>query len=104
LLLNSYIDTDIIHGDIKPQNVLVFKDGAGMTAIKLADFGFATLATGEARNVLLPMSRPWNAPEHRFGGFDFPEAKKTEVYSFGMLCLWVLFEKSLSQSLVPISA
>ena len=70
--------------------MLVCKDSTGKTTIKVADFGYSTLAGGEVK-VLLPKSRPWNAPEHHFGEFDVPEAKKTDVYSFGMLCLWVLF-------------
>jgi serine/threonine protein kinase len=56
----------------------------------VADFGYSTLAGGDAEKVLLPKSRPWNAPEHHFGEFEVYEAKKTDVYSFGMLCLWIL--------------
>jgi serine/threonine protein kinase len=99
----SDIDTGVIHGDIKPHNVLVFKDATtGKTSIKVADFGYSTLVAGEASamgeeptvaevKIFLPKSRPWNAPEHHFGEFTATEAKKTDVYSFGMLCLWVLF-------------
>jgi len=90
---------DVIHGDIKPQNVLVYKDATGKTIVKVADFGYSTLATGEALatgegatgRVFLPKSRPWNAPEHHFREFTTTGAKNTDVYSFGMLCLWVLF-------------
>jgi serine/threonine protein kinase len=71
--------------------VLVFKDATGKTTVKMADFGYSTLATGDVEKVFLPKSRPWNAPEHHFGGFEVPEAKKTDVYSYGMLCFWVLF-------------
>jgi len=81
----------VIHGDIKPQNVLVYKDITGRTTVKVADFGYSTLGAGEAGRVFLPKSRPWNAPEHHFGGFTTYDAKKTDVYSFGILCLWVLF-------------
>jgi len=84
-------DADVIHGDIKPQNVLVFKDATGKTTVKVADFGYSTLAVGETAKVFLPKSRPWNAPEHYFGEFNVADAKKTDVYTFGMLCLWVLF-------------
>ena len=86
----------MIHGDIKPQNVLVFKDAIGKTTVKVTDFGYSTHATGKEGTIILPRSRPWNAPEHHFGEFTAPDAKMTDVYSFGMLCLWVLFGNSLS--------
>ena len=86
----------MIHGDIKPQNVLVFKDATGKTEVKVADFGYSTLATDDEGTAYLPKSRPWNTPEHHFGEFTAAEAKKTDVYSFGMLCLWVLFGNNLS--------
>jgi serine/threonine protein kinase len=92
--------------------VLVFKDATGETTVKVADFGYSTLVAGEAfvggeapasgtastaqptsrtGKVFLPKSRPWNAPEHHYGEFSPAEAKLTDVYSFGVLCLWVLF-------------
>jgi serine/threonine protein kinase len=91
------VDTGVIHGDIKPQNVLVFKDATGKVTVKVADFGYSTLATGEEGNVFLPKSRPWNAPEHHFGGWTTAAAKKQDVYSYGLLCLWVLFCKRLPE-------
>jgi len=96
IIWTSNIDTDIIHGDIKPHNVLVFKHATGKTAVQVTDFGYSTFAASEAfvpggaGRVFLPKSRPWNAPEHHFGEFTVTEAKKTDVYSFGMLCLWIL--------------
>ena len=90
-------DIGVTHGDIKPQNMLVFKDAiTGKTRVKVADFGYSTHTMGESGKVLLPKSRPWNAPEHHFGEFKVQEAKKTDVYSFGMLCLWILFGNRLS--------
>ena len=62
----------------------------------MTDFGYSTLTVGESGKVHLPKSRPWNAPEHHFGEFKAQEAKKTDVYSFGMLCLWILFGDRLS--------
>jgi len=65
-------------------------DATGKTTVKVADFGYSTLAVGDAKNICLPKSRPWNAPEHHFGEFTTHDAKQTDVYSFGMLCLWVV--------------
>jgi len=84
------MNTGVVHGDIKPQNVLVFKDSSGKTTIKMTDFGYSTLSAGVDGKVFLPKSRPWNAPEHHHGEFTVTEAKQTDVYSFGMLCLWFL--------------
>jgi hypothetical protein len=45
--------------------------------------------------IFLPKSRPWDAPEHHFGEFSAPAAKKIDVYSFSLLCLWILFGDGL---------
>ena len=81
------------HGDLKPTNALVFRDGAGGTYAKLADFGYAGWAVGNTDSIVVhpPKSWPWNAPEHHHRGFTVPAAKKLDVYSFGLLCLWLLF-------------
>ena len=76
--------------------MLVFTEAVtGKITVKVTDFGFSTLTVDEAGKVFLPKSRPWNAPEHHYGEFNAQEAKKTDVYSFGMLCLWLLFENHL---------
>ena len=52
---------------------------------KLTDFGVSRLPSGE---LVLGGSRPWQAPEcHRGAYLRVEEAKRTDVYSFGML-LW----------------
>ena len=97
LLFKSDKDTGVVHGDIKPQNVLVFKGAITKEiTVKVTDFGYSTLTVGDSGTVFLPKSRPWNAPEHHFGEFNAQEAKMTDVYSFGMLCLWLLFGSRLS--------
>lgn len=81
------------HGDLKPANALVFRDGAGDTYAKLADFGYAGWAIGNTDNILVhpPRSWPWNAPEYHHRGFTVSAAIRMDVYSFGLLCLWLLF-------------
>ena len=39
----------------------------------------------------MPRSRGWNAPEWHHRGFTYRDAEKMDVYSFGLLCLWLFF-------------
>lgn len=90
--------TDVIHGDIKPDNILIFKDDHGRFIPKLADFGFSTLSMQEDDLILLPRSNPWDAPEWHHRGFKFSAAKKIDVYSFGALCLWLIFRHRFGET------
>lgn len=47
----------------------------------------------------MPTSRPWNAPEHHERELHPKAAKAMDVYSFGMLCLWLLFAVGASSTL-----
>ena len=88
---------DIVHGDVKCENVLIFEEpddskGARSEDMKLVgkltDFGVLRLEDG---GLMLGGSRPWQAPEFsRTAYFKIEEAKRTDVYSFGML-LWRVF-------------
>ena len=41
---------------------------------------------------------PWIAPEHDRGErYTLEQAKLTDLYSFGMLCLWVIFKEQLTE-------
>jgi serine/threonine protein kinase len=80
---------------VKPKNVLIFEEGTGSYTAKVADFGFSTYFHEEQEDLIqVPKSVPWTAPE-RYGRRQFTsqEAKIMDVYSFGMLCLWLLFNK-----------
>lgn len=105
---------DIVHGDVKCENVLIFEerdDSKGSNSErestpswprrdvliwfsdlklvgKLTDFGVMRLEDG---GLMLGGSRPWQAPEFsRTAYFRIEDAKRTDVYSFGML-LWRVF-------------
>jgi hypothetical protein len=40
-------------------------------------------------------TKPWNAPEcDSMWYFDFFSAKKTDIYSLGAVCLWILFREN----------
>lgn len=67
---------------------------------KLTDFGVLRLPDG---GVLLGGSRPWQAPECSRGAFfKLEEAKRTDVYSFGMLIWRVFLDGDPFKSLGPI--
>lgn len=79
----------VVHGDLKPENVLLCWENTNTVSAKVADFGFSSLASSEEL-IFLPQSRPWNAPEWHHRGFTIEEAKRQDSYSFGLLCLWFL--------------
>ena len=91
---------DIIHGDIKPKNVLIFEDNPGLYTARVADFGFSTRFRGDRDLISMPKSIPWNAPEHHHRSFEPSAAKKMDVYSFGMLCVWLVFGATSSATIL----
>ncbi|KAF1984415.1 kinase-like protein [Aulographum hederae CBS 113979] len=78
----------LIHGDLKPDNILIFKEGDGFVA-KLADFGLSILeASLNTEQSPLGDTLGWQAPEARHGTIITEEdLLQAEAYSFG-LCVW----------------
>lgn len=93
--INGYTAT--FHGDVKPTNVLIFQEDSGRYVAKISDFGFSSLAMTDDC-ITVPRTRPWNAPEWHHRGFTLKGAKKLDVYSFGMLCLWLLCKDTLFET------
>lgn len=91
LLIFAYRAVGIIHGDITTENVLTFEDNSRIIA-KVADLGSATCFHGHDYLYSMPNIEPENAPEHHTRSFRPELAKEMEVYSFGMLCFWLVFE------------
>lgn len=73
--------------------MLVFKDERESYIARVADFGYSTRFCGDHDLVKVPKSFPWNAPEWHHRNFVVSKAKKMDIYSFGVLCLWLLFER-----------
>lgn len=85
----------MIHGDLKPDNILIFSNELNGYVAKVIDFGYSGLSLErvEDSKFQLPISRPWNAPEvtEWSSAFILDDARKADIYSFGLICLWVLF-------------
>jgi serine/threonine protein kinase len=67
----------------------------------MADFGFSIGFQSENDKIFLPRSRPWNAPEYHNRHFSPEEAKRMDIYSFGLLCFWLLLGNSGHLTLAP---
>jgi serine/threonine protein kinase len=64
----------------------------------MIDFGYSCLGLTEDDTVMLPISWPWHAPELTFTvECKLRDAKKTDVFSFGMVCLYMLFWNHFSE-------
>lgn len=94
---------DIVHGDVKPENVLVFNNECGLPVPKVADFGFSCLGAKDTDVIKMPKTPPWEAPEWHDRGFPISAAKKADFYSFGLLCVWILFNDQLVEPSPDVS-
>ena len=84
------VQEGIVHGDIKPANVLIFEDYPRRYVAKVADFGYSTWLAGFDDLIYMPYSPHWTAPEWHRRGFDRASAFKMDVYSFGLLYIWLI--------------
>ncbi|KAJ6579092.1 serine/threonine protein kinase [Mycena vulgaris] len=87
---------DIVHGDLKHENVLVCrnkaKDAEVAYTAKLADFGGSAMDIQDGTDGFLPSwTPPFNAPEARLG-LDAAGLKATDVYSFGLMAWRVMLD------------
>jgi len=88
---------DIVHGDVKPQNVLLFDGEPNVKryttsgTAKLTDFGYSCFGAQDSDIVSLPYSDIWSAPEYHDRGFELRAAKKADVFSFGLTAVYLLF-------------
>ncbi|EJP60700.1 serine/threonine protein kinase Japonica Group [Beauveria bassiana ARSEF 2860] len=87
----------IVHGNLKPENVLVFQDNARRYSARVIDFGYSTKYADEDQPLILPISEPWNAPENngRVHQWTPRRAVKADLFCFGVLCVWLMFEPRL---------
>lgn len=65
--------------------------------IKIIDFGCSSYGLGDQDLVHITGTPLWSAPENNSGNATVVNAKKMDVYSFGLVCLWILcFDHQLS--------
>lgn len=76
---------NIIHRDIKPQNIMVSRDGD----YKLGDFGVAKIADRTSGGTKVG-TLPFMAPEVYFGQ---PYGHQADIYSLGIVLYWMLNER-----------
>ena len=78
----------VVHRDIKPQNVILQKDGA----VALIDFGISRLYKEEETNDTLPWGTRNFAPPEQYG-FGQTD-RRSDIYSLGMLMTWMLTKEA----------
>ncbi|KAF2659853.1 kinase-like protein [Lophiostoma macrostomum CBS 122681] len=90
----------IIHGDINPRNLLVFREKDDVY-IKMSDFGYAAVMR-KGENIDMARTWPWYAPEiDSQWSFDFEDARRTDHYSFALVCAYVLFHDGFESFTAP---
>ncbi|EPS40760.1 hypothetical protein H072_5357 [Dactylellina haptotyla CBS 200.50] len=88
----------ILHGDIKPENILLFSDGLPRLTAKLSDFGFSNKRLLDKAGALGTSS--W-APSEYHDGTEIPlqhifgagQETARDVYSFGLVASYILLGK-----------
>lgn len=71
-------NNDIVHRDIKPQNIMISKDGK----VKVMDFGIAKAATSDTIASTAMGSVHYTSPEQARGGYS---DAKSDIYSLGIV-------------------
>ncbi|KAF4434886.1 serine threonine kinase [Fusarium acutatum] len=84
--LEGLHEAGIVHGDVKPSNLLVFKHPTKKSVVKISDFGFAIPMQG---GQLIGSTEVYRAPEAEIAHFNSRYLRQQDIYSFG-LTLWTI--------------
>jgi len=76
----------VIHGDVKPANILITMDGR----VKLTDFGMARVARREARESALLGTPAYWCPEQIMGR---PQDSRSDIFSLGVVLYEIITGK-----------
>ncbi|KAM7213909.1 Protein kinase-like domain containing protein [Rhypophila decipiens] len=97
---------EIIHGDIKPDNILITRDRGNRRlsiparfVAKVADFGSSQVCwKDQVKPFNFPGTPGWTAPEHNHQGCGKKQGLAMDVYRFCLACLWLLLPDRNGQS------
>lgn len=79
------------------------KDINGNFKAQLIDFGYSCHGMLENDLINIPFSPPWTAPEHEWKDYRFESAEKMDIYSVGMCCAYIIFNKNWQKLLQKVN-
>jgi serine/threonine protein kinase len=89
----------VVHGDVKPANILVFPrpDSRDSFVVKLTDFGHSAIES-DGQGILPAFTPQWCAPEvtrdDECQSMSFSDMKATDIYSYGLVVLSIMIGRS----------
>ena len=75
----------VIHGDVKPHNILIFPGQHQQFIAKVSDFGFSGADVSAENHVPRGHTIDWMAPERGSSSTDHSEPT-IDIYSYGLVC------------------
>ncbi|KAF9760661.1 hypothetical protein IL306_004212 [Fusarium sp. DS 682] len=96
--LQGLHEAGIVHGDVKPSNLLVFKHPSRKMVVKVSDFGFAMPTQG---GQLIGSTEVYRPPEADSGQNDSRYLRQQDIYSFGLTFWTILGDGVAYHSTLP---
>jgi serine/threonine protein kinase len=89
--LNAIHKCGIVHNDLNPRNILLFREGyEALTVVaKISDFGYSRLAV---EDVVYPANVRWCAPEAYEPGAN-TDGFKSDIYAFGLVTWFLIVDR-----------